>query len=448
MARKEVLNHTTEASLSMEQDHHEVAAKLKAALQMVAETNGAKEALEKGVVMLRTGYDEAERQLRIAREEAALANSKNEQLEPRCAKLQARLEEEIEAKRLALAKKASLDQGHHDLSEERAQLRRKVEALEKDLARKTDETASLHHEVRNLGSAVQHFEQKADSLGTEAEALQSSSKQLQEQNLQLSSQVMSLTESAQYAESRAASLNEELQTFRKTLRTEQQARRSLQQQVEELRDLATAGTQVMQSEAKIQVENLEGHIATVTEQREKALADCKALDGDYTVKFNVQRAKLQEFRERARKVMDDKDKEIRSLLDKIKELQESIESGRPGERKIFEIANKQAENDNRCQQLQDSIHNLKEQVNQKNSRIDQLRQQEASLKAQVRDLQGSSQRASTDVEYIKNVVVKYMELHCIDNADPRQLQLVPLIENLLEFTPEDVRKVRHAHGTA
>ena len=47
------------------------------------------------------------------------------------------------------------------------------------------------------------------------------------------------------------------------------------------------------------------------------------------------------------------------------------------------------------------------------------------------------------MEYVKNVVVKYMELH----SNLEQEKLVPLIANLLEFTPDDVRRVKQAHGS-
>ena len=73
------------------------------------------------------------------------------------------------------------------------------------------------------------------------------------------------------------------------------------------------------------------------------------------------------------------------------------------------------------------------------------RQTEAGLKAQVRELQSTTQRAGVDIEYAKNVIVKYMELNNNPAPDPRQLQLLPLVENILEFTPEDVRLVRTAH---
>jgi len=58
----------------------------------------------------------------------------------------------------------------------------------------------------------------------------------------------------------------------------------------------------------------------------------------------------------------------------------------------------------------------------------------------VRDLQSKTVRAGVDMEYVKNVVVKYIELHNQNG----QTQALGIIESVLEFTPEDVRKVRQA----
>ena len=65
---------------------------------------------------------------------------------------------------------------------------------------------------------------------------------------------------------------------------------------------------------------------------------------------------------------------------------------------------------------------------------------ESTLKAQVRELEAKSQRAGVDIEYVKNVLVKYMEL----GVSAGQKNMVPLIGGILEFTPDDIRRVHLA----
>ena len=68
-------------------------------------------------------------------------------------------------------------------------------------------------------------------------------------------------------------------------------------------------------------------------------------EADVNEKLAIQRAKLHEFRERSKELMDSKDLEVQQLLTKIHDLQEEIKSGRPLERGIFQIAREQAAND-------------------------------------------------------------------------------------------------------
>ena len=111
------------------------------------------------------------------------------------------------------------------------------------------------------------------------------------------------------------------------------------------------------------------------------------------------------------------------------------------EKKIFDIAMQQAANDSKKQHLEDMNKKLASGMKEKDERLSQLRQREAALKAEIRDMKSKTQRSVVDMEYVKNVVVKYMVLH----NSIGQEQLVPLIGNLLEFTPEDARSVREAH---
>jgi len=262
------------------------------------------------------------------------------------------------------------------------------------------------------------------------------------ENMELSQQLRSAQESSQYAEARSAELRDEVTSLKKTLRSEQHSRKHFQSDLEQLRHLANLDVQVLVAESDLKVEELQERETKLKQAKEETVRAMQELDNDYTAKFNTQRGKLQEFRERARKVMDDKDREIKSLLDKTKELQEQISSGRPMEKKIFDIAERQASNDRLRVHAEAEAAKMEHQLKEKDERLAKFRQGEASLKAQIRDLQSKSHRGEVDMEYVKNVVVKYMGMH---HNSIGQEQLVPLIANLLEFTPDDIRAVREAH---
>jgi len=67
----------------------------------------------------------------------------------------------------------------------------------------------------------------------------------------------------------------------------------------------------------------------------------------------------------------------------------------------------------------EKLHNMQEQV----------------LKQEIRDLQRAQKRESTNPEYLKNVIVKYLEF------DDQQEKLLPVISTLLQLTPVEVRRL-------
>ena len=141
----------------------------------------------------------------------------------------------------------------------------------------------------------------------------------------------SLTESGKYAEGRAKALNEEATSLKQRLRSEQQARKGLQDRLDTLIQIANLDLGVLKEEATLEAQAREkvheklgkdpidspplspspNHVSRWKE-RDNAVQAAKSLDAEYTAKFNAQRGKLQEFRERARKVMDEKDVSIKA----------------------------------------------------------------------------------------------------------------------------------------
>jgi len=59
--------------------------------------------------------------------------------------------------------------------------------------------------------------------------------------------------------------------------------------------------ELLVDEARHEVDSYRKKQETLQAERDAAVTAAKALDADYTSKFNTQRSKLQEFRERARK---------------------------------------------------------------------------------------------------------------------------------------------------
>jgi len=58
-----------------------------------------------------------------------------------------------------------------------------------------------------------------------------------------------------------------------------------------------------------------------------------------------------------------------------------------------------------------------------------------TLKNEIRELERQEKRSSIDVEYLKNVMVKYIEIQ--DHE-----QMLPVISRILQFTPEELKNLQ------
>lgn len=82
------------------------------------------------------------------------------------------------------------------------------------------------------------------------------------------------------------------------------------------------------------------------------------------------------------------------------------------------------------QQAQESAREAEEMM-----RLHNL--QEAALKREIRELERTKRRDGANLEYLKNIVLKYMETQEHD-------KLMPVLTTLLQFSPEEVAKVQEA----
>jgi chromosome segregation ATPase len=104
---------------------------------------------------------------------------------------------------------------------------------------------------------------------------------------------------------------------------------------------------------------------------------------------------------------------------------------------LLHTANLQSMKEVEVQSLRQRVA-LLEHENGELERTAQLHEaQERALKEQIRELDRSKTRETVNVDYLKNVVVKYMETEEHD-------RLVPVIATLLHLTPEEIARINDA----
>lgn len=79
-------------------------------------------------------------------------------------------------------------------------------------------------------------------------------------------------------------------------------------------------------------------------------------------------------------------------------------------------------------------------LNESESNVERLSEQTKILKDELRRSERPEQREGLNVQYLKNVVLKFLQYR-----EERE-QLIPVLAMLLSFSPEELRTVRGAHS--
>ncbi|KGN55617.1 protein GRIP isoform X1 [Cucumis sativus] len=166
------------------------------------------------------------------------------------------------------------------------------------------------------------------------------------------------------------------------------------------------------------------------------------------------------FRDLADRMIEEKDTEISRLLDEIKNLRQSLESKPPAdqidnnavtqkqdssnlstsnaEQQILLLARQQAQREEQLAQSQRHILALQEEIEELERENRLHSQQEAMLKAELRDMERSQKREGVDMTYLKNVILKLLETGEVE-------ALLPVVAMLLQFSPEEMQKCQQAY---
>jgi len=83
------------------------------------------------------------------------------------------------------------------------------------------------------------------------------------------------------------------------------------------------------------------------------------------------------------------------------------------------------------------IDDLQTQLKDGENTITLLRMQDETLKKEIRELERhKKKREGANLEYLKNVTLKFMS-----TGDQEQERLLPVLANLLQFSPEEIQNL-------
>ncbi|CAE7705580.1 GRIP [Symbiodinium pilosum] len=151
-----------------------------------------------------------------------------------------------------------------------------------------------------------------------------------------------------------------------------------------------------------------------------------------------EREEAQMARAQAQKLLDEKEAALGHMKQKTNELEEELSSNDFIGRLAEQQAGREVEMKNQQRQVQ--------QLNQSLAEVQKMLQmsyaQEKVLKDRIRELESSQGRSNVAGDYLKHVVLKYIE-YC-QKGDLKSQSLVPVLCTLLNLSPAERRLVEHS----
>lgn len=141
------------------------------------------------------------------------------------------------------------------------------------------------------------------------------------------------------------------------------------------------------------------------------------------------------YRAQARQLVDEKDALVERLQRRIRELEEEVD----GNAFITQCAEQQAGRDAEVKAKQRQLDQLNQSLLESQKLLTMSYEQERVLKARIRELEQSHGRGHTAGDYLKHVVLKYIQYTQV--GDMKAQSLVPVLCTLLKLSPEECRSV-------
>ncbi|XP_050227282.1 protein GRIP [Mercurialis annua] len=357
----------------------------------------------------------------------------------------------------------------------RSKLESEVTVQSQMLSKKACELLAAKEEINRLESEFSSYKVRAHALlqkkdaeliaAKDSEQLKALEEALQEAERELSSVSSERDKALQDLQNVLANRDKELAESDAALKEAKQQIKNIETKL----DSANARRQLEKEELEINLQNLE---ETWRMRYEALKAEKEASSGqelqkeleEFKLMFKKLKQEHDSFRDLADRMIGEKDKEISKLVDDNKNLRHSLDS-RPqadhiennisalkkqdtsnlstssAEQQILILARQQAQREEELSQSQRHILALQEEIEELERENRLHSQQEAMLKAELRNMERTEKREGVDLTYLKNIILKLLETGEVE-------ALLPVVAMLLQFSPEEVVKCQQAYRTS
>ncbi|KDO34173.1 hypothetical protein SPRG_19023 [Saprolegnia parasitica CBS 223.65] len=172
-----------------------------------------------------------------------------------------------------------------------------------------------------------------------------------------------------------------------------------------------------------------------------AAANLQALQAAHAAEVDRLESDARAKSKLARQLVLEKEEQVASLSAQLTQLEHDVKSGDADHRRIFELANVQAQRDAVQRSRDFEVAELTNAVAAKQAEIESLKAQIKVMEDEIAVLVRTERREGVNMEYLKNVVVQFMSFR---PGSSQQAKLIPVLSTLLQFSPHDVDEVRAA----
>lgn len=174
-------------------------------------------------------------------------------------------------------------------------------------------------------------------------------------------------------------------------------------------------------------------ILSAAPARERAVAEARQrLEADHAKRSSL-----------ARTILAEKDSKVALLRKRVGELKTELASGGHAHKKIVEIAERQARREgalsSEAEQASLATSRLKRAIRDRDGEVADLASQLLGCQKKLDDARRGLGRDSTNLEYVKNLLVQYFSLR---QNSSEQASLVPVLATVLAFTADDLALLR------
>lgn len=201
-----------------------------------------------------------------------------------------------------------------------------------------------------------------------------------------------------------------------------------------------AELQVTVQQLQSEVSALQHRMSDVQQTRDREL---RTIEFRHIDKYERSQRENQQQIQQLNSELQHRQSMIQQLQQRCSELQHEMETGKPGERKLYELAHLQARRDESLHQLQSENRELKALCTELENKLQRYKTERQFLHQQVQQHTRSQSISQINIDYLRSIIVRYMQFQ--NNVEQRD-QLTTVIARLLQFSNEDMQTINRARA--